>query len=116
LINSDRGHIVVAVFSDAPAGAREALDRLGTDDGLQDAKRSFCSRISGAGDCELRPAVFGGHNAATGKIEIAPQGRGKFVLVATSKHAYFVLFVEHGTVDERANSTVDAMIASIETN
>ena len=117
LINPNMADFVVAMFSEAPAGAREQLDSLGTEDGLQRAKHSFCSGLSGAGACQLRLAVLGGHRAAIGKFEMAPQtaASGEFAIVVMSKHSYVVLFVERGTPHERANSVVDAMINSIET-
>ena len=122
LINPDKTNFVFAIFTEVPlVQLRKDLDRAAaqTSDALQRDRSRFCYGVGGPEACEIRPAVFGSHHAIVGKIEKTPQSidvpySNKFVVIATSKHAYIVIFAELSTPHDRTNAIVDAIIHSIE--
>ena len=122
LINPDKANFVLAFFTEVPAvKMRKDLDRAAaeTSDALQRDRSHFCYGVGGPEACEIRPTAFGSHPAIVGKIEKTPQSvdipySGKFVMIATSKHAYIVIFAELSTPHDQTSAIVDAIINSIE--
>jgi len=124
LVNPNLTEFVVVIFMEFPEAGKPMLDRVISEAG--DAQQRdivpLCNAIvSGSPDstCAANVGTVGGHQVVIGNLERTGQSAnaqmdGKFIVLATSKHCYVLMFASVATAKPKASAVVDAIIDSIE--
>ena len=126
LVDPNLTEFVMVLVLELPVEGKAMFSRVLSETGdvqqrdLQPLCSSALSQTPGS-TCTANVGVVAGHKALVGEVgRSSPTSttrvNGKFVVLATSNHAYALVFARLETAPPKTAAIIDALIASIETN